>query len=156
MYKAEYDDCASIRARFNQYFIFGEMLDCNQWKTDYANCYEWQKNKSKKAYVCAISIILTIALIYHKIMFWKIAGWADCEWEAAQKRAFSRTLSEWCLGEKGEATRELERSFTWMDAEGIREFISTYKKWRDETGQGNFPAWFEMHYIVTISSLIWS
>lgn len=29
------------------------MLDCNQWKTDYRNCYEWEKNKSEKAYVCA-------------------------------------------------------------------------------------------------------
>lgn len=51
IYKAEYDDCTSIRARFNQYFIFGEILDCSQWKTDYANCYKWQKDKSEKAYV---------------------------------------------------------------------------------------------------------
>ncbi|XP_072761850.1 synaptic plasticity regulator PANTS [Anoplolepis gracilipes] len=50
IYKAEYDDCSSIRARFNQYFIFGETLDCSQWKADYVNCYEWEKNKSEKAY----------------------------------------------------------------------------------------------------------
>lgn len=77
IYKAEYDDCTSIRARFNQYFIFGEMLDCNQWKIDYSNCYDWQEKKSKKAYVCVISIILMITLIYHKIMLWKIAGRVD-------------------------------------------------------------------------------
>lgn len=52
MYKDEYDDCTSIKARFHQYFIFGEILDCEQWKTDYHNCYQWQKHKSEEAYVC--------------------------------------------------------------------------------------------------------
>ncbi|XP_020282872.1 UPF0545 protein C22orf39 homolog [Pseudomyrmex gracilis] len=50
VYKDEYDDCTSLRARFNQYFIFGETLDCNQWNTDYRNCYQWQKYKSDEAY----------------------------------------------------------------------------------------------------------
>jgi len=50
IYKDEYDDCTSIRARFNQYFIFGQTLNCDQWKTDYHNCYQWQKNKSREAY----------------------------------------------------------------------------------------------------------
>lgn len=150
IYKAEYDDCTSIRARFNQYFIFGETLDCNQWKTDYLNCYEWEKHKSEKAYVCAdYSIILTIILI--KIMLWKIAGWVDHEREATQERAFTHALSERCLGEEGKTTGELERSSTWVDAEGIRELVFAYKKSRDKTGQGKFSAWFEVHYIVTIN-----
>ncbi|XP_029161594.1 UPF0545 protein C22orf39 homolog [Nylanderia fulva] len=50
IYKAEYDDCTSIRARFHQYFVFGKTIDCSQWKTDYTNCYEWEKHKSEKAY----------------------------------------------------------------------------------------------------------
>jgi hypothetical protein len=50
IYKDEYDDCTSIQARFNQYFIFGQTLKCDQWKTDYHNCYQWQKNNSKEAY----------------------------------------------------------------------------------------------------------
>lgn len=50
VYKAEYDDCCSLKARFNQYFIFGKMLDCDQWNTDYRNCYQWQKYKSEEAY----------------------------------------------------------------------------------------------------------
>lgn len=50
VYKGEYDDCASIKARFNQYFIFGKTLDCTQWKTDYHNCYQWEKHKSEEAY----------------------------------------------------------------------------------------------------------
>ena len=37
MYKEEYKDCKSIKARFHQYFIFGETLDCEQWKIDYDN-----------------------------------------------------------------------------------------------------------------------
>jgi len=51
VYKDEYDDCTSIKARFHQYFIFGETLDCNQWNVDYHNCYQWQKHKSEEAYV---------------------------------------------------------------------------------------------------------
>ncbi|KAL6264906.1 hypothetical protein P5V15_005000 [Pogonomyrmex californicus] len=50
LYKDEYDDCTSIKARFHQYFIFGESIDCNQWKIDYDNCYQWQKYKSEEAY----------------------------------------------------------------------------------------------------------
>ncbi|XP_018057048.1 PREDICTED: UPF0545 protein C22orf39 homolog isoform X2 [Atta colombica] len=50
IYKDEYDDCSSIKARFHQYFIFGETIDCNQWKIDYRNCYQWEKHKSEEAY----------------------------------------------------------------------------------------------------------
>lgn len=53
MYKAEYDDCTSIRGRFHQYFIFGSSIDCTQWEKDYHNCYQWEKNKSDEAYVSA-------------------------------------------------------------------------------------------------------
>lgn len=43
MYKGEYRECKSIKGRFNQYFIFGEYLDCTQWANDYNNCqkYSW-------------------------------------------------------------------------------------------------------------------
>lgn len=43
MYKGEYRECKSIKGRFNQYFIFGEYLDCTQWAEDYNNCqkYSW-------------------------------------------------------------------------------------------------------------------
>lgn len=51
IYKSEYDDCVSTRARFHQYFVFGEQIDCTQWKTDYLNCYQWEKYKSEEAYV---------------------------------------------------------------------------------------------------------
>lgn len=47
VYKDEYKDCKSLRSRFNQYFIFGEYLNCNQWRDDYNNCqkYSWLGNK---------------------------------------------------------------------------------------------------------------
>ncbi|CAL7947092.1 unnamed protein product [Xylocopa violacea] len=50
IYNEEYKDCKSIRARFHQYFIFGEMLVCDQWLTDYNNCYLWNKYKNEDAY----------------------------------------------------------------------------------------------------------
>jgi len=68
VYKDEYDDCTSIKARFHQYFIFGETLDCSQWKTDYHNCYQWQKNKSEEAYVCRLLQA-----------FWQWRVWMYCE-----------------------------------------------------------------------------
>ncbi|XP_011708191.1 PREDICTED: UPF0545 protein C22orf39 homolog [Wasmannia auropunctata] len=50
IYKDEYDDCTGVKARFHQYFIHGETVDCSQWKTDYKNCYQWEKYKSEEAY----------------------------------------------------------------------------------------------------------
>ncbi|XP_076755126.1 synaptic plasticity regulator PANTS [Xylocopa sonorina] len=49
-YKEEYKDCKSIRARFHQYFVFGKTIDCTQWKSDYNNCYLWNKYKDEDAY----------------------------------------------------------------------------------------------------------
>lgn len=47
MYKEEYKECKSIRGRFNQHFVFGETLNCDQWRDDYNNCqkYSWLNNK---------------------------------------------------------------------------------------------------------------
>ncbi|XP_017883234.1 UPF0545 protein C22orf39 homolog [Ceratina calcarata] len=50
LYKAEYKECTSIRGRFHQYFVFGEFLNCTQWKIDYDNCYLWNKYKNETAY----------------------------------------------------------------------------------------------------------
>ncbi|XP_017460672.1 PREDICTED: UPF0545 protein C22orf39 homolog [Rhagoletis zephyria] len=44
VYNDEYDDCTSIKARFHQYFIHGESIDCSQWKTDYNNCERYMKS----------------------------------------------------------------------------------------------------------------
>ncbi|XP_057667099.1 UPF0545 protein C22orf39 homolog [Diorhabda carinulata] len=49
IYDEEYSDCTSLRARFNQYFIFGKTLDCSQWKRDSVNCYKWENNKDINA-----------------------------------------------------------------------------------------------------------
>ncbi|XP_044731674.1 UPF0545 protein C22orf39 homolog [Chrysoperla carnea] len=51
VYKEEYSDCKSIKARFHQYFIFGDTIDCSQWKNDYNNCSDWVDRKDKKAAV---------------------------------------------------------------------------------------------------------
>ncbi|OWR46436.1 UPF0545 protein C22orf39 homolog [Danaus plexippus] len=49
VYKDEYDECTSFKGRFHQYFIYGESLDCNQWKKDYTNCRKWVDNNDVKA-----------------------------------------------------------------------------------------------------------
>lgn len=47
VYKEEYRECKSFRGRFNQYFIFGEYLNCDQWGEDYNNCqkHSWLNDK---------------------------------------------------------------------------------------------------------------
>lgn len=49
LYNEEYSDCTSIKARFHQYFIEGETIDCSQWKTDYKNCQKWEDKKDLDA-----------------------------------------------------------------------------------------------------------
>ncbi|XP_023946876.2 UPF0545 protein C22orf39 homolog [Bicyclus anynana] len=49
VYKDEYKECTSFRGRFHQYFIYGDTLDCNQWKKDYNNCCKWTDDKDLKA-----------------------------------------------------------------------------------------------------------
>ncbi|CAH0555346.1 unnamed protein product [Brassicogethes aeneus] len=49
LYDDEYSDCTSIKGRFNQYFIFGDPLDCTQWKIDSKNCYKYVDNNDFKA-----------------------------------------------------------------------------------------------------------
>ncbi|KAG8296823.1 hypothetical protein J6590_048897 [Homalodisca vitripennis] len=49
LYEDEYDDCTSIRARFQQYFVLGHWEDCTPWKHDYYNCEKWKNNKDKAA-----------------------------------------------------------------------------------------------------------
>ncbi|VVC96922.1 UPF0545 protein C22orf39 homolog [Leptidea sinapis] len=55
IYEDEYDECTSIKARFHQYFVYGETLDCNQWKRDYDNCCKWRDDKDIKAGVALIN-----------------------------------------------------------------------------------------------------
>ncbi|CAB3255288.1 unnamed protein product [Arctia plantaginis] len=49
LYYDEYKECTSLKGRFQQYFIYGETLDCNQWKKDYDNCCKWESSKDLKA-----------------------------------------------------------------------------------------------------------
>ncbi|CAL1267945.1 unnamed protein product [Larinioides sclopetarius] len=42
-YKDEYKDCKSMKARFHQYFIYGDTIDCTHWKNDYMNCMHFRK-----------------------------------------------------------------------------------------------------------------
>lgn len=54
LYKDEYSDCTSIKARFHQYFIHGESIDCSQWKTDQKNCQLWE---DKRDLIAATDVI---------------------------------------------------------------------------------------------------
>nr|XP_021184985.2 UPF0545 protein C22orf39 homolog [Helicoverpa armigera] len=49
LYKDEYKECTSFKGRFQQYFVYGETLDCNQWKKDYDNCCKWEDKRDIKA-----------------------------------------------------------------------------------------------------------
>lgn len=50
IYKAEYKDCKSLRARFYQYYMHGKtQVDCGHWKEDYINCVRFEKDQSIEA-----------------------------------------------------------------------------------------------------------
>lgn len=53
-YKDEYKECKSLRGRFQQYFVYGEYLTCDQWSEDYNNCQKWNWFENKDA---AIEVI---------------------------------------------------------------------------------------------------
>lgn len=44
-YWDEWKNCKSIRNRFHHYYTYGDSPSCQQWKTDYLNCREWEKKK---------------------------------------------------------------------------------------------------------------
>ncbi|XP_078522461.1 synaptic plasticity regulator PANTS [Lissotriton helveticus] len=48
-YWSEWKNCKSLRNRFHYYYTFGEMPSCQQWKTDYTACREWEKKHSPAA-----------------------------------------------------------------------------------------------------------
>ncbi|KAL7041937.1 hypothetical protein ACKWTF_000964 [Chironomus riparius] len=42
IYKEEYKDCKSIKARFQQYFVTGDILDCSSWAHDLNDCINFE------------------------------------------------------------------------------------------------------------------
>jgi len=48
-YKREYKDCKSVKERFHQYFIHGEVADCSHWKQNYDSCILYRKTKNLQA-----------------------------------------------------------------------------------------------------------
>jgi hypothetical protein len=44
-YWDENRECRRIRARVHQYFVFGETLDCSQWKRDYHSCMAFRLSR---------------------------------------------------------------------------------------------------------------
>ncbi|XP_046595451.1 UPF0545 protein C22orf39 homolog isoform X1 [Neodiprion lecontei] len=50
VYDAEFSECSSFRGRFQQYFVHGQYLDCQQWKIDYKNCQLWTSIQDETAF----------------------------------------------------------------------------------------------------------
>lgn len=72
MYRDEYSECTSIRGRFQQYFIYGQTIDCSQWKRDLDNCEKWMDSKDIISAVIiyltnkTYAIFLTILIYYRR------------------------------------------------------------------------------------------
>lgn len=45
----EYRDCRSIKARFQQYFVHGDVLDCSSWEHDFEDCVKFEEKDDLKA-----------------------------------------------------------------------------------------------------------
>ncbi|OQR74055.1 UPF0545 protein C22orf39-like [Tropilaelaps mercedesae] len=48
-YSDEFKDCTSLKARLHQRFIYGEFINCEQWRTDAENCMKWRNAKDVQA-----------------------------------------------------------------------------------------------------------
>ncbi|XP_056628698.1 UPF0545 protein C22orf39 homolog [Triplophysa dalaica] len=46
VYLSEFKHCRSLWNRFHEYYTYGKVSDCQQWKVDYNSCKEWEKNHS--------------------------------------------------------------------------------------------------------------
>ncbi|KYN04986.1 PREDICTED: UPF0545 protein C22orf39 homolog [Cyphomyrmex costatus] len=114
MYKDEYDDCTSIKARFHQYFIFGKTVDCDQWKIDYRNCYQWEKHKSEEAYD---SLIKSEKQRRHNRLH---AHYQNDIWERREKppENWNTSLPEWMQ-------KEFENSYLHIRSKEMKEGIET-------------------------------
>lgn len=44
-YKELYDTCSSTMGRIQQYYVYGEKLDCDQHFRNYKNCINYRKTK---------------------------------------------------------------------------------------------------------------
>nr|XP_023692874.1 UPF0545 protein C22orf39 homolog [Paramormyrops kingsleyae] len=48
-YWNEFNHCKSLWNRFYQYYTFGTIPACQQWKDDYKACREWEKRHNAEA-----------------------------------------------------------------------------------------------------------
>ncbi|XP_062999790.1 synaptic plasticity regulator PANTS [Elgaria multicarinata webbii] len=48
-YWNEWKHCKSIQNFFHNYYTYGKVPSCIQWKRDYKHCREWEKTKSSLA-----------------------------------------------------------------------------------------------------------
>lgn len=44
-YKELYGTCSSLMGRIQQYYVYGEKLDCDQHHKNYTNCIKYRKTK---------------------------------------------------------------------------------------------------------------
>ncbi|CAI9741338.1 Hypothetical predicted protein [Octopus vulgaris] len=49
VYQDEYQECKSMKGRFHQYYVFGQYIDCDKWKTNYENCLKFRHTRSLEA-----------------------------------------------------------------------------------------------------------
>lgn len=47
-----------IRARFHQYFIYGETVDCSHWKKDFEQCKNFRNKSDLTSLVCNICSLI--------------------------------------------------------------------------------------------------
>ncbi|XP_059480059.1 UPF0545 protein C22orf39 homolog [Neocloeon triangulifer] len=88
-YIDEFKECTSIKGRFHQHFIFGEPLDCSQWKKDYNTCLKLEKDPKAKE-----ELIKSEKIRYAKRMIGHVKNdvWENRE---APPEDWSKPLPEW-------------------------------------------------------------
>ena len=68
-YEDEYYNCKSIRDRFQQYFVHGEVSDCTSWKRDFDNCLKYKETEDENVVVRNLLIYILKNIFMLKFQF---------------------------------------------------------------------------------------
>lgn len=79
LYNDEFYECERPKGRFHQLFIYGDYLDCNQWKTDFQLCKRWTEQNDLAARVCKLQFLINNKYSSLCLIHLLFVGRIDCK-----------------------------------------------------------------------------
>lgn len=110
IYKKELKECTRFKGRFYQYFVDGELKDCNEWQRDLVDCKKWTDSNDYKA---AESLILSEEARIKKRF---VAHYKNNIWEHRDSppEDWAKPLPEWMQ-------KEQENSYLYHQSQALKK-----------------------------------